>query len=46
MSTALMSDPFYREHLRGVRGHPERPERFDAVMGGLRDAGLLVAGGH
>jgi len=41
MSTALMSDPFYREHLRGVRGHPERPERFDAVMGGLRDAGLV-----
>ena len=41
MSTALVSDPFYREHLRGVRGHPERPERFDAVMDGLRNAGLV-----
>ena len=29
--TALSADPIYREHLIG-RPHPERPERFDAVM--------------
>jgi acetoin utilization deacetylase AcuC-like enzyme len=29
--TALSADPIYREHLVG-RPHPERPERFDAVM--------------
>lgn len=33
--TALFADPRCREHLAGVR-HPERPERFDAVMDGLR----------
>ncbi len=38
--TVLLADPIYREHLRG-RDHPERPERFDAVMDGLRSAGLL-----
>src|SRR5690242_1034971 len=41
MNTVLLADPFCREHLRGLRGHPERPERFDAVMGALRGAGLL-----
>ena len=40
MKTALMADPVFREHLAG-REHPERPERFDAVMGGLEKAGLL-----
>src|ERR1051325_4952376 len=30
----------YRERLAG-REHPERPERFDAVVHGLRKAGLL-----
>ncbi|HJT89221.1 MAG TPA: histone deacetylase [Bryobacteraceae bacterium] len=39
-ATALLADPIYREHLAG-REHPERPERFDAVMAGLRQAGLL-----
>ena len=29
--TALSADPIYRDHLFG-RPHPERPERFDAVM--------------
>ena len=29
--TALSADPICREHLTG-RPHPERPERFDAVM--------------
>ena len=36
----LAADEICREHLRG-RDHPERPERFDAVMEGLRRAGLL-----
>jgi acetoin utilization deacetylase AcuC-like enzyme len=40
MTTALMADPIFREHLVG-RQHPERPERFDAVLDGLKDAGLL-----
>jgi acetoin utilization deacetylase AcuC-like enzyme len=39
-ATALFADPRCREHLAGVQ-HPERPERFDAVMDGLRKAGLL-----
>ena len=38
--TVLMSDPIYREHLLGL-DHPERPERFDAVMEGLRESGVL-----
>jgi acetoin utilization deacetylase AcuC-like enzyme len=40
MSTAVLLDPIYREHLAG-REHPERPERFDAVVQGLQQAGLL-----
>jgi acetoin utilization deacetylase AcuC-like enzyme len=39
-ATALAADPVFREHLMG-RDHPERPERFDAVMEGLAAAGLL-----
>ncbi len=39
-TTALVADPIFREHLAGIE-HPERPERFDAVMNGLADAGLL-----
>jgi acetoin utilization deacetylase AcuC-like enzyme len=38
--TALFADPRCRGHLAG-RDHPERPERFDAVMQGLERAGLL-----
>lgn len=38
--TALFADPRCREHLVG-RSHPERPERFDAVLRDLRQAGLL-----
>ena len=34
MNTVLLIDPIYREHLAG-RDHPERPERFDAVVEGL-----------
>jgi len=41
MSTLLLADPIFREHLLGVPGHPERPERYDSVMEGLRGAGLL-----
>jgi acetoin utilization deacetylase AcuC-like enzyme len=42
-TTALLIDPIYREHLVGLVGreHPERPERFDAVVQGLEAAGLL-----
>jgi len=39
LKTALLADPLCREHLVGVN-HPERPERFDAVIQGLREAGL------
>jgi len=39
-TTALLADPVFREHLAG-REHPERGERFDAVVRGLREAGLL-----
>jgi acetoin utilization deacetylase AcuC-like enzyme len=35
-----LADPLFRRHLEG-REHPERPERFDAVVEGLRAAGLL-----
>ena len=38
--TALSADPICREHLVG-RPHPERPERFDAVIEALRQAGSL-----
>src|ERR1019366_2549510 len=37
-ATALLADPIFREHLAG-REHPERPDRFDAVVRGLRQAG-------
>ena len=40
MTTALIADPIFRDHLAG-RQHPERPERFDAVLHGLNRAGLL-----
>ena len=40
MSTALLSGPIYREHLVGRVGHPERPERYDAVVRALEKSGL------
>src|SRR5947209_5618558 len=40
MKTALMADPIFRDHLAG-RQHPERPERFDAVVDALQRAGLM-----
>jgi acetoin utilization deacetylase AcuC-like enzyme len=39
MRVALYDDPLYREHDAGP-GHPERPERLEAVRRGLREAGL------
>jgi acetoin utilization deacetylase AcuC-like enzyme len=39
-ATALLYDPVCREHLAG-RTHPECPERLDAVLRGLGEAGLL-----
>jgi acetoin utilization deacetylase AcuC-like enzyme len=39
-ATALSADPICREHLAG-RSHPERPERFDAVIDTLRKSGAL-----
>ena len=35
-----MADAIYRKHLEGREHHPERPERYDAVMQGLERAGL------
>jgi acetoin utilization deacetylase AcuC-like enzyme len=39
-ATLLLADPISREHLAGHR-HLECPGRFDAVLDGLRAAGLL-----
>jgi len=39
VTTALVADPAYRRHDPGP-GHPERPERYDAVLYGLDHAGL------
>ena len=41
VTTALLADPVYREHLIG-RDHPERPERFDAVLHGLEKTGVVA----
>ncbi len=51
MSTALLLDPVYKQHQTGP-GHPERPERYDAVRSGLerealvRDAVRMRRGAH
>jgi acetoin utilization deacetylase AcuC-like enzyme len=39
-TTALLLDSVYKQHLTGS-GHPERPERLDAVMAGLEREGLV-----
>lgn len=36
----IAHDPLCLEHQTGA-GHPERPERYEAVMGGLEKSGLL-----
>jgi len=41
MTTALMADPVFREHLTGRR-HPECPARFDAVLDRLERTGLIA----
>ena len=40
MSTALLLDPVYKQHQTGP-GHPERPERYDAVRSGLEREALV-----
>ena len=37
---AILTDPVYKEHRPG-EGHPERPERMDAVSAALERAGAL-----
>jgi len=44
-ATALLADPVYRQHDPGA-GHPERPERYDAVVDGLTRAGLMKSLGR
>lgn len=39
VSTALLIDPVFKEHDTGP-GHPERPERYDAVSRAFSQAGL------
>ena len=41
MSFALLADPVSKKHETG-RNHPERPERFDAVVQALERAGLAA----
>jgi acetoin utilization deacetylase AcuC-like enzyme len=41
LPTALAADPICRDHLAGHPEDLECPERFDAVLDGLRAAGLL-----
>ena len=41
MATALVADPIYRKHLAGRRDHPERPDRYDAVMRALEQSGWI-----
>ena len=44
-SSALLLDPVYRQHDPGA-GHPERPERYDAVTQALNEAGLTKSMGR
>jgi acetoin utilization deacetylase AcuC-like enzyme len=39
-TTALLLDSIYKQHLTGA-GHPERPERYDAVTSGLERAAIV-----
>jgi len=40
MATALLLDTIYKQHLTGP-GHPERPERYDAIAAALEREGLV-----
>ncbi len=42
---ALLTDPVYKQHQPGP-GHPERPERYDAVMKALDTAGVTKTSQH
>jgi acetoin utilization deacetylase AcuC-like enzyme len=44
-STALLIDPIYKQHDPGP-GHPERPERYEAVTQALERSGLTHALGR
>src|SRR5260370_31977142 len=39
-ATAILADPLYKEHWTG-EGHPERPQRFDAVLHALEREGAV-----
>ena len=39
MTVAVYDHPIFREHDSGA-GHPERPERLDAIRHGITAAGL------
>ncbi|HEX5137547.1 MAG TPA: histone deacetylase [Planctomycetota bacterium] len=41
MRTGLVTDPVFLRHLTGA-GHPERPERLPAVLGGLEGLDLVA----
>src|SRR5438067_232779 len=41
MRTGIVADPFCKMHDTGF-GHPERAERFDAVLSALDETGLLA----
>jgi acetoin utilization deacetylase AcuC-like enzyme len=41
MTTALLADPIYLRH-KLAPGHPERPERYEAVISALEAAGLTA----
>jgi acetoin utilization deacetylase AcuC-like enzyme len=36
LPTGIVADPIFREH-RTIPGHPERPDRYDAVIAGIRE---------
>jgi acetoin utilization deacetylase AcuC-like enzyme len=40
MATALLLDTIYKQHITGP-GHPERPERYDAIAAALEREGLV-----
>ena len=40
-STAFLADPFCMKHEPGL-GHPESPQRFEAVLGALRHLDFTV----
>jgi acetoin utilization deacetylase AcuC-like enzyme len=40
MATGIVTDPIFKQHLTG-EGHPERPERLDALLSALERDGLM-----